>query len=247
MEQDNCPFVGSDASSGNTAKDWSDRVNELKTVALKTRLGIPLLYGIDAVHGNNNVYGTTIYPHNIGLGATGDTELTERIGRAVAEEVRAIGVQWTFAPTLGNPQNERWGRTYECFSEEPYAEMYGDRTPEILTISDKDRTLLNNLKDSLEAQGKEDIPKVAIITAGRPVNITEYMDMFDVVIMAWLPGTEGAGIADVLFGDYDFTGKLTYTWLKDPADMEKKFAENNEEYILFEKGYGLNKKGERLP
>lgn len=553
---------GSAPASGNTAKDWSDRVNELKTAALKTRLGIPLLYGIDAVHGNNNVYGTTIYPHNIGLGATGDTELAERIGRAVAEEVRAIGVQWTFAPTLGNPQIEFWGRTYECFSEdalevaeygaafirgfqgvsgteeyldethvlacakhyigegytvdginqgevamsaeefdallasgvldpytkaidegvrtvmlsyntvdgvkchenkhlvreilkeelgftglvvgdynavqqlsgvtykeqvrqavdagldlfmevstwkevmgyivelveeggltqeqiddavrrilrvkfeaglfeekiageteqelfenigsdehrelareavrkslvllkndtvngktaiealneagnirifgekaydigtqcggwtiswqgqagkitkgttiidgiaaqvmpektlshdiggivqaeneaiiavfgeEPYAEMYGDRTPETLTISDKDRTLLNNLKDSLEAQGKEDILKVAIITAGRPVNITQYMDMFDAVIMAWLPGTEGAGIADVLFGDYDFTGKLTYTWLKDPVNMDKKFTENNEEYVLFEKGYGLNKKGERLP
>ena len=74
--------------------------------------------GVDAVHGNNNVYGTTVFQHNIGLGATGDLELVEKIGEITAEEVRAIGVQWTFAPCLGNPQNLRWGRSYECFSED---------------------------------------------------------------------------------------------------------------------------------
>lgn len=108
---------GSAPSYGNTPADWQKRVNELKQAATESRLGIPLLYGIDAVHGNNNVYGTVIFPHNIGLGAAGDMDLIERIGTAVAAEVRATGVQWTFAPTLGNPQNERWGRTYECFSE----------------------------------------------------------------------------------------------------------------------------------
>lgn len=108
---------GSAPSTGNTAADWQARVNELKEAALKTRLGIPLLYGVDAVHGNNNVYGATLFPHNIGLGAANDPELMEEIGEVVASEVRAIGVQWTFAPTLGNPQNVSWGRTYECFSE----------------------------------------------------------------------------------------------------------------------------------
>ena len=98
--------------------DWAYRINELKKAALETRLGIPLLYGVDAVHGNNNVYGTTVFPHNIGLGATGDLQLVEKIGAVTAKEVRAIGVQWTFAPTLGNPQNLRWGRSYECFSED---------------------------------------------------------------------------------------------------------------------------------
>ena len=108
---------GSAPSTGNTAADWQARVNELKEAALKTRLGIPLLYGVDAVHGNNNVYGATLFPHNIGLGAANDPQLMEEIGEVVASEVRAIGVQWTFAPTLGNPQNISWGRTYECFSE----------------------------------------------------------------------------------------------------------------------------------
>lgn len=552
---------GSAPSSGNMPENWEGRVNELKEAALKTRLGIPLLYGIDAVHGNNNVFGTVIYPHNIALGATGDTQLVERIGEAVAQEVRATGIQWTFAPTLGNPQNERWGRTYECFSEDPeevakygaayirgfqgeagteeyldeyhilacakhfigegyttdginqgnvemtqeefdvllesgvidpytaalnegvrtvmisynsingvkchenkhlirdvlkgelgftglvvsdynaiqqlsgitykeqvrqgidagvdlfmevyvwqdfikygkelveegsiseeqiddavrrilrvkfeaglfeeeiggsaeqemlqnigsqehreiareavrkslvllknekvgdqtaiealqnaqnirlcgqkaydlgsqcggwtiswegrsgtttqgttiiegiadqvmpektlshdvkgevlkendavivvfgegpYVESGGDRTADALKMSAADEQMLANLKQSLADQGKQDIPVIAVIIAGRPINIAEYMNDFDAVIMAWLPGTEGEGVADVLFGEYDFTGKLNYTWVKDPENITDKFVEGNEDKILFERGYGLNKKGERL-
>lgn len=547
---------GSAPTTGNKPENWAERINELKAAALETRLGIPLLYGIDAVHGNNNVYGAVIFPHNIGLGATGDTELVERIGQVVAQEVRATGIQWTFAPTLGNPQNERWGRTYECFSEDaevvaefgaayirgfqgvmgtdeyldenhvlacakhfigegyttdgmnqgnvemtqeefdvllesgildpytralnegvrtvmisynsvdglkchenkhlirdvlkgelgftglvisdynavqqlsgvtykeqirqaldsgvdlfmevstwedvmknikvlveegsvpmeqvddavrrilrvkfeaglfeeeidsaaeqemradigseehrevareavrkslvllkndkvgeqsaldalqqaenilicgqkaydmgsqcggwtiswqglagnitegttiidgiadavmpekalshdvkgevkpendavivvvgegPYAETDGDRTPESLKVSANDQEMLSNLKQSLIDQGKEDIPVIAIVVAGRPINITDYMEDFDAVIMAWLPGTEGAGIADVLFGEYDFTGKLPYTWVKDPADIAVKFEAGNEDKILFPMGYGLTK------
>lgn len=109
---------GSAPSSGNTAEDWQNHINNMKLAALQSRLSIPLLYGVDAVHGHNNVYGATIYPHNIGLGAANDPDLMERIGQAVAEEVHATGIQWTFAPTLANPQNELWGRTYEGFAED---------------------------------------------------------------------------------------------------------------------------------
>lgn len=539
---------GSAPSSGNTVIDWAYRINELKKAALETRLGIPLLYGVDAVHGNNNVYGTTVFPHNIGLGATGDLQLVEKIGAVTAKEVRAIGVQWTFAPTLGNPQNLRWGRSYECFSEDalevaefgaayikgfqgqkeseeyldekhvlacakhfigegytvngvnqgnvelteeafdallesgvldpytkainegvrtvmasynsidgvkchenkhlirdilkgelgftgfvvsdynavqqlsgvtykeqlrqaidagvdmfmevsvwkdtmknikelveegsvpmeqiddavsrilrvkfeaglfeeaiggeaelalreevgsdahrelareavrkslvllkndkvngqsalealkeaeniricgqkaydigsqcggwtiswqgksgkitkgttiidgiaeavmpektlshdvkgevteendaiivvigesPYAETDGDRGENGVTISSTDKNMLESLRASLQEQKKEAVPVVAIIIGGRPLAITEYMDLFDSIIMAWLPGTEGEGIADVLFGKYDFSGKLTYTWRENPADTNSK--------VLFEKGYGLSK------
>lgn len=539
---------GSAPTSGNTVIDWAYRINELKKAALETRLGIPLLYGVDAVHGNNNVYGATIFPHNIGLGATGDVELVEKIGVATAAEVRAIGAQWTFAPTLGNPQNVRWGRSYECFSEDasvvaefgtayirgfqgekesdtyldethvlacakhfigegyttdgvnqgnvemtdeefdvllesgvldpytmainegvrtvmvsynsvngvkchenrhlirevlkgelgftglvvsdynavqqlsgitykeqirqaidagvdlfmevstwkdvlknikelveegsvpmeqideavcrilrvkfeaglfeeeiggekelalrdevgseehreiareavrkslvllkndkvgeqtalealkeadnirlcgqkaydlgnqcggwtiswqgltgkttigttiidgiaaavmpektlshdikgevlaeneaiiivvgegPYAETDGDRSENGVTISATDKEMLANLRQSLSNQGKEDMPVVAILIGGRPLDITEYMDLFDGIIMAWLPGTEGEGIADVLFGEYDFTGKLTYTWREHPGDTQSP--------VLFEKGFGLTK------
>lgn len=555
---------GSAPQAGNKAQDWQNRINELKQAALDSRLGIPLLYGVDAVHGNNNVYGATVFPHNIGLGATGNEELIEQIGRATAEEIRACGIQWTFAPTLGNAQNERWGRTYECFSEDasvvarmgaayirgfqgaadseeyldeshvlacakhyigegyttdgvnqgnvemteeefdallesgildpytaalndgvrtvmvsfnsvngvkchenkhliqeilkdqlgftglvvsdyngvqqtsgltykdqimlaldagidlfmepytweecmkaivrlveegdismerlddavsrvlrvkfeaglfeetvggekeqellenfgseehrqiarqavreslvllkndmvgdvdaltalreasdiqvvgqkaydigaqcggwtisweghtgkitqgttiiegiaaatedqgvtlshnasgkveetkdaviavfgegPYVETGGDRTTEGLQISANDKTVLEGLRNCLERRD-DDIPVVAIIIAGRPLPITEYLDMFDAVIMAWLPGTEGEGVADVLFGDYDFTGILPITWMADSQDipLKKEAAisgtELDADKVLYFNGYGLNKSG----
>ncbi len=87
--------------------------------ALQTRLKIPLIYGIDAVHGHNNVDGATIFPHNIGLGATHDPKLVERAGHVTAEEVAGTGIRWTFAPCVTVPQNARWGRTYEGYSDDP--------------------------------------------------------------------------------------------------------------------------------
>lgn len=332
--------------------------------------------------------------------------LEEKIGEITAKEVRAIGVQWTFAPCLGNPQNVRWGRSYECFSEDtdevaefgaayirgfqgelgseefldenhiiacakhyigegytvdginqgnvkmseeefvqaevgseahrevareavrkslvllknedvggqtalealeaaanirlcgqkaydigaqcggwtitwqglsgmitkgtsiidgiakavmpekklshdvkgevapeneaiivvvgegPYAETEGDRKANAVTISTDDKVMLGKLRDSLEASPK-DIPVVAILIGGRSLDISEYEDMFDGIIMAWLPGTEGAGIADVLFGEYDFTGKLNFTWHEVAGDPTSQ--------VLYEKGYGLTK------
>ena len=85
----------------------------------RSPLGIPLIYGVDAVHGHNNVNGATIFPHNIGLGATRDPALVQNIGRAVAEEVSGTGVDWDFAPCLCVARNDRWGRTYESFGETP--------------------------------------------------------------------------------------------------------------------------------
>ena len=110
---------GGSAPTPNTATAWADMVDGFQRQALATRLGIPLIYGIDAVHGNNNVHGATIFPHNIGLGATRDPALVQRIGRAVAEEVAGTGVQWDFAPCLCVVRNDRWGRTYESFGEKP--------------------------------------------------------------------------------------------------------------------------------
>ncbi|CAN6439930.1 unnamed protein product [Victoria cruziana] len=83
-----------------TAKDWVDMVNGFQKGAMSTRLQIPMIYGIDAVHGHNNVYKATIFPHNIGLGATRDPELVKRIGEATALEVRATGIPYVFAPCV---------------------------------------------------------------------------------------------------------------------------------------------------
>ncbi|MEO0529543.1 MAG: glycoside hydrolase family 3 N-terminal domain-containing protein [Planctomycetota bacterium] len=109
----------SDPAEGNSRKAWTETYDKCQRAALKSRLGIPLLYGIDAVHGHSNVEGAVIFPHNIGLGCADDVELIEKINRLTALEVRATGIQWTFAPCVTVPRDDRWGRTYEGFSEDP--------------------------------------------------------------------------------------------------------------------------------
>lgn len=548
---------GSAPSMGNMAENWQKHINAMKQAALETRLGIPLLYGVDAVHGHNNVYGATVFPHNIGLGAANDEDLMKRIGQIVANEVKATGIQWTFAPTLANPQNELWGRTYEGFGENsdlvaglgaafikgvqgelnsaeflsdthviatakhfigegyttaginqgdvqmdeadfealldeklivpykaavdagvrtvmvsfnsinglkchengylvndvlkgklgftglvvgdyngvqqvsgntyknqianavnagvdllmepytwreviqhlksnvgdgsisqeriddavrrilrvkfeaglfeeqiesqteqklmtqfgsdehrevareavrksmvllkndkvngktamellaesknilvvgskadnigaqcggwtiswqgssgdiidgttiveglqnaagertitydvsgeidekaeavivvvgetPYAETEGDRSTSSLTISSADKIMLANMEKSIKKAREKGIPAILLMMTGRPVTIADYVEQFDAIVEAWLPGTEGDGIADILLGDYDFTGTLTYTWPWYASDIEGKFDEANAEKILFTNGTGLTKNG----
>lgn len=98
---------------------WTEIYDAYQGMSQKSRLKIPLLFGIDAVHGHNNVDGTVIPPHNVGLGATRNAELVERVARMAATEVRGTGIQWTFAPCVAVARNERWGRTYESFGEDP--------------------------------------------------------------------------------------------------------------------------------
>lgn len=550
----------SDPKEGNSSEAWQSSVNEMKQAALETPLGIPLLYGVDAVHGHSNVEGATIFPHNIGLGATGDEDLLTRMGEVVAKEVKATGIQWTFAPTLADPQNEMWGRTYEGFSEDadlvsklgtafieglqgklgtddflagnhilgtakhyigegytlygvnqgdvrmeeaefeallddtllkpykaavdagvrtimasynsinglkchensylindvlkgelgftglvvgdykavdqvsgatykdklvnvvnagvdllmevdtwkeaigllkeaveegsisedriddavrrilrvkfeaglfeevvasdeenalmsemgsdehrelareavrkslvllkndkvggktamealadsknilvlgskaddigvqcggwtitwqgsmgdittgttilegfkdvakdkkfthnilaettgkedaiivvsgeyPYAETNGDRNETNLLVSGSDEVLLGNAADAIEAARKKGVPVILVLMTGRPVEITDYVDQFDAIVEAWWPGTEGAGVADVFFGDYDFTGTLSYTWPKSAADIEGKLDEANADKVLFPYGTGLKKDGTNI-
>jgi beta-glucosidase len=118
-------LVGSVLSGGdsdpktNSLEDWRDLYDRLQSRTAKTRLKIPLLYGVDALHGHNNVEGAVLFPHNIGLGATRDAALVEEIGRITAEEVRATGINWAFAPCVAVPRDERWGRAYEGFAEDP--------------------------------------------------------------------------------------------------------------------------------
>lgn len=117
--------IGSMLSGGDsdpadiTAKGWLDACTEYQSWALKSRLKVPLMYGIDAVHGHNNVDGAVIFPHNIGLGATRNPSLVGKAARVTAEEVAGTGIQWAFAPCVAVVQNERWGRTYESFGEVP--------------------------------------------------------------------------------------------------------------------------------
>ena len=111
--------VGGSHPKVNEPQAWLDMYNKYQEETLKNRLGIPLIYGIDAVHGHNNVYGATIFPQNIGLGATNNPELVYKISEATSLEVAATGIDWTFSPCLSSPEDYRWGRTYEGFSSDP--------------------------------------------------------------------------------------------------------------------------------
>ncbi|HEY8547877.1 MAG TPA: glycoside hydrolase family 3 N-terminal domain-containing protein [Acidimicrobiales bacterium] len=110
---------GGSTPPDNTPEGWLHMVNEFQAQALTTRLQIPLIYGVDAVHGHGNLYGATVFPHNIGLGATRDPDLVEDIGAATAAEVRATGIPWNFSPCICVTRDERWGRSYESFGEDP--------------------------------------------------------------------------------------------------------------------------------
>lgn len=104
------------------AAAWLALAQEFRAVSLERREGhtpIPVIFGIDAVHGHNNIIGSVLFPHNIALGATGDADLVRRIGAATAEAVAATGIDWDFAPTIAAPQDVRWGRSYEGYSQDP--------------------------------------------------------------------------------------------------------------------------------
>ncbi|MGW3814842.1 glycoside hydrolase family 3 protein [Streptomyces sp. NPDC005046] len=110
---------GGSTPTPNTAAAWAKMIDGYQLRSQATRFQIPLIYGVDAVHGHNNLTGATVLPHNIGIGATRDPRLAERAGAVTASEVRATGIPWDFAPCLCVTRDERWGRSYESFGEDP--------------------------------------------------------------------------------------------------------------------------------
>ncbi|MFG1667314.1 glycoside hydrolase family 3 N-terminal domain-containing protein [Streptomyces sp. Y7] len=110
---------GGSTPTPNTAAAWARMIDGFQLRARATRFQIPLIYGVDAVHGHNNLAGATIMPHNVGLGATRDPDLARRAGAVTAAETRATGIPWDFAPCLCVTRDDRWGRAYESFGEDP--------------------------------------------------------------------------------------------------------------------------------
>ena len=110
---------GGSAPADNSPSGWADMYDSYQNIALQTRLKIPLIYGIDAVHGNNNVKSAVIFPHNIGMGCTWDPVLVQKAAEVTAEEVVGTGINWTFSPCIAVARDIRWGRTYESFGETP--------------------------------------------------------------------------------------------------------------------------------
>ncbi|KAF7154068.1 hypothetical protein RHSIM_Rhsim01G0235100 [Rhododendron simsii] len=433
--------IGSILSSGGggpfdkaTTSDWINMTDGFQQAALRSRLGIPLLYGTDAVHGNSNVYGATVFPHNVGLGATRDAELVRRIGVTTALEVRACGAQFTFAPCVAVCKDPRWGRCYESYSEDteivrkmtsivtglqgqpPQGHPKGypfvagryklfiedltylvesgkipiaridDAVERILRVKfvagvfehpltdkslldtvgcklqrelareavRKSLVLLKNGKDprkpflplnrnavrilvagthadnlgyqcggwtatwngasgritigttilealkaavgdktelvyeqcpsadifatqefsfAIVAVGEEPyaetagdnleltipfngtelissvadkVPTLVILISGRPLVLEPWLlEKIDGLVAAWLPGSEGEGIADVLFGDYEFQGKLPMTWFKRVEQLPMQSGENSND-PLFPFGFGLTSNNQKL-
>jgi beta-glucosidase len=110
---------GGPNGAGGTASQWKTMVDNFQSYALQSRLGIPILYGIDAVHGNNNISGAVVFPHNIGMGATRDAALVQQEEDVTRQEVLGAGIRWAFAPCVCVARDDRWGRTYESFGEDP--------------------------------------------------------------------------------------------------------------------------------
>ncbi len=110
---------GGGSVPGDEIEDWINMYDEYRLQSLSSSSGIPIIFGTDSVHGNNNLLNATLFPHNIGLGAANDTLLMEKIGEVTALETMISGISWTFSPAVSVAQNITWGRTYESFSENP--------------------------------------------------------------------------------------------------------------------------------
>jgi beta-glucosidase len=153
-------YIGSLLSGGggspgeNTPQAWYAMVQGFQKEALKTRLQIPMIYGVDAVHGHGNLRNATIFPHNIGLGAAKDPDLIEKIGRATAQEMLATGIPWNFAPVVAVVQDVRWGRTYEG---------YGEKTELVTSLS---TAYIKGLQNLIEQDNPS--PGQSIFTLGTP-------------------------------------------------------------------------------
>lgn len=228
---------GGGAPLVNDADNWHRMVSTFQTAALGTRLGIPILYGVDAVHGHNTVVGATIFPHNVGLGAAGDAALVERIGRATAEEMVATGVRWNFGPVVAVPQDVRWGRTYEGFGQDPTlvgelggAYIRGLQGASLANVTSVAATAKHFVGDGGTGwgtsttgdyeidQGVTDVDDATF----RDVHLAPYRAALDAgarIVMASFSSTAAGKVhgdrhllTDVLKGDLGFTGFVVSDW-----------------------------------
>jgi beta-glucosidase len=227
---------GNSGPYGNERADaatWRRMVAEYREVSRKSGAGIPILFGVDAVHGHSNLPGATIFPHNIGLGATGDTQLIRRIGQATAAEIASSGIEWTFAPTLAVPQDVRWGRSYEGYTSDPArVAAYGRAMTEGLQGRLRSGRPLGPLQVAATAkhyladggtadgrdQGDANIGEAELIERHAP-GYPAAIDAGVLTVMASFSSWQGAKhhgnaslLTDVLKGRMGFTGLVVGDW-----------------------------------
>jgi beta-glucosidase len=211
----------------NTPEAWAAMVDTFQARALQTRLQIPLLYGVDSVHGHGNLVGATVFPHNIGLGATRDPRLVERIAHVTAEETRATGPQWIFAPCVCVARDLRWGRTYESFAEDPglvikmSTAIDGLQGPRARDLVGRDRVLATAKHyvgdgDTEYGTGSGDYP----IDQG--VTVTSRRDFARIDLSPYVAAVHRHDVGSVMpyFSSVDFTGNGVGDPLKMHAHRE---------------------------
>jgi beta-glucosidase len=228
------PMPGADDLA--TAERWLAAADAYYLASVDTSggtPGIPILWAVDAVHGHNNIVGATLFPHNIALGATRNAELIRRIGEVTAREIRVTGQEWTFAPTLAVARDDRWGRTYESYSEDPeivraYAAamvrgLQGDAgTPGFLDANHVIATAKHFLGDGGTADGRDqgdnrstEAELRELHGAGYPPAIAAGVQSIMVSFSSWqgvkLHGHEGL-LSGVLKGRMTFDGLLVGDW-----------------------------------
>jgi beta-glucosidase len=220
---------GPDGGEYGTAAQWQQLADAFYRASMDSsdgRLAIPVLFGIDAVHGHNNLVGSTLFPQNVGLGATRDRQLIREIGEVTAQELRASGISWTFAPTLTVPQDNRWGRSYEGYSENPkLVAQYASAivaglegavgTPQFL---DADHVIATAKHFVGKDQGDTEVSEAVlrdVHAAGYPPAIRAGVQVVMVSFSGW-NGVKMAGnkalITDVLKGRMSFGGIVLGDW-----------------------------------
>jgi beta-glucosidase len=200
---------GGSTPAQNTPKAWADMVDRFQRAALQTRLKIPLLYGIDSVHGDGNMYGATVFPHNIGLGATRDPALVRKVEHVTAEETRATGPQWTFAPCICAARDDRWGRTYESFGEDPKLVEQMETAIDGFQgddLSDRDSVLATAKHfagdgDTVYGTGNGDY------TIDQGISITSHADFWNVALRQYQPAVQKHDVGAVMpsYSSVDWT------------------------------------------
>ena len=203
---------GGSTPTENTPPAWADMIDRFQRAALATRLHIPLLYGIDSVHGDGNMYGATVFPHNIGLGASRDRALVAKVEHTTAEETRASGPQWTFAPCICAARDDRWGRTYESFSEDPNLVIQmetaidGFQGPD---MSANDRVMATAKHYAGDGDTRYDAAKAG--TGAYPidqgVSVTNRRDFWNVALRQYVPAVQQYRVGSVMpsFSSVDWT------------------------------------------
>ena len=214
----------------NSIKAWQDMVENYQDGAMNTRLQIPFIYGIDSVHGHNNVYGAVVFPQNIGLGAANDPELMYQMGAAVAEEMKLTHTLWNFSPCVAVAQDPRWGRCYESFSSDPQivtalASSYLEGQSDHGILSTAKHYAGDGGTSYGTGEGEYLIDRGDVLISAEDfetIHLAPYKTLIDSgvrVVMASFSSYEGTKmtenkyyLTDVLKGEYNFTGFVVSDW-----------------------------------